>query len=65
MRLDAARLVSRPARELEGRERPQQLGMDTRDVRLDLRQQPIQVLSLQDLPAPALHLGCHPAFRTD
>jgi hypothetical protein len=33
-------------------------------VGLDLREQRLLVLSLQDLSAPALDDGCHPAVKT-
>jgi hypothetical protein len=33
-------------------------------VSLDLHEQGLLVLSLQDLPAPALDDGCHPAVKT-
>lgn len=57
--------LGRPAPgELERRQRPDQLRMDAADVRLDLGQQRLFVLRLQDLPAPALDDGCHPAVKT-
>ena len=64
MRLGSGRLGLPAAGELERRERPDQLRMDIADVGLNLRQQGLFVLSLQNLPAPALDDGCHPAVKT-
>jgi hypothetical protein len=65
MRLGGGRLGRRAAGELEGRERPDEIRMDSAHVGLDLGQQGLLVLRLQDLPAPALDDGCHPAVKTD
>jgi hypothetical protein len=64
MRLGVSRAVRLAARELEGREGSHELRMDVADVGLDLREQRLLVLSLQDLSAPALDDGCHPAVKT-
>ena len=64
MRLGLSRGVRLAARQLERRERPHQLWMDVADVGFDLHEQGLLVLSLQDLPAPALDDGCHPAVKT-
>ena len=64
MTLGGGLLGGPPARQLERREGADQLGMDAADVALDLGQQGLLVLGLQDLPAPALDDGCHPALKT-
>jgi hypothetical protein len=38
--------------------------VDGADVGFDLGQQRLLVLRLEDLPAPALDDGCHPAVKT-
>jgi hypothetical protein len=52
------------AGKLEGRKRPGELRMRKVDMGPHLGQQRVFVLGLQDLPAPALDDGCHPADRT-
>ena len=64
MALGARRLGRSPAGELERRKGPHQLGMDGAHMGFDLHQQGRLVLRLQDLPAPALDDGCHPAVKT-
>jgi hypothetical protein len=64
MELGGGRLGRLPPGELERRQRPHELGMNGADVRLDLYQQRRLVLRLQDIPAPALDDGCHPADKT-
>ena len=64
MRLVGGRLGRRATRELEGRERPDELGMHGVDMGLDIGQQRVFVPGLQDLPAPALDVGCHPNDKT-
>ena len=64
MRLDGGRLGRRAAGELEGRERPDEIRMDSGHVGPDLGRQRMLILGLQGLPAPALHDGRRPVVKT-
>ena len=64
MPLGGGRLGRHASGELERRKRTDQLGMDVANVGFGLSQQRLLVLRFQDLPAPALDDGCHPAVKT-